>query len=123
MKIKLQDPVTDYENKPIRVPDKEGKEETLTYFSVFINSLNSQAQGEHLTAEMKNKIYQISKKIYMSNEPNFTPDQLVIIKDRVGKTYAPMVYGKIVEVIDGTDEAKAETKPADPKPSGNSAAN
>lgn len=107
MKIKIKEPILDYEGKEIKQPPED---KTLTFFDVFINSLNSQMNGEPpLPAETKNKIYQISKKIYASDEPNFTPDQLLLIKERVGKAYAPMVYGKVCEIIDGVDD-----QPADP---------
>ncbi len=102
MKIKIRASVLDYEGKEILVPEKEGGEKPLTFFEVFINSLNGQTPNEApLTAEKKNQIYQISKKIYSSNEPNFTTEQLTLIKERVGKSYAPMIYGKVCDVIDG----------------------
>lgn len=119
MKINVKAAITDYEGKPVMIPGaEEGKETELTYFDVFIQALNSQVGQEVLTAELKNKIYQISKKIYGSNEPNFTPDQLVIIKERVGKAYNAMVYGKVCDLIDGTDdEPKKEVKEPDATPS------
>lgn len=106
MKIKLRDTITDYEGKPVTVPNEEtGTKTPLTYFDVFINSLNSQAPGEMpLTAEKKSQIYQISKKMYQSNEPNFTTNELSLIKERIGKTYAPMVYGKICDLFDGVED-------------------
>lgn len=123
MRINLKQPVLDYEGKPITNPNPDtGKEEELTLFQVFVNALNGRIPNETLTAEMKAKIYQISKKIYDSKEPNFTPDQLIIIKDRVGKSYAPVVYGKVLEIIDGTDEPKqeeAKTAEAPENPSAN----
>lgn len=115
MKIKLTDELTDYEGKPLTVPDDEntGAKKSVTFFDVFINALNSQLQGEILTSEKKNQIYQISKKIYNSNEPNLTPEQLATIKERVGKIYAPLVYGKVCDRIDGVEETKQEaTAPA-----------
>lgn len=125
MKIKINASVLDYEGKEIMAPGKEG-EKALTFFDVFINSLNGQTPNDApLTAEKKNQIYQISKKIYSSSEPNFTPEQLTVIKERVGKSYAPMVYGKVCEVIDGTEvpeitaseeQTQAEVAPTDQEP-------
>lgn len=101
MKIKIHEVVTDYEGKAITMPPDD---KALTYFDVFVNALNSQINAELIPAETKSKIYQLTKKLYSSNEPNLTTDQLTLIKERVGKGYAPMVYGKVCEVIDGTDE-------------------
>lgn len=100
MKINISQPVLDYENKEIKTDEKGG---VLTYFDVFINSINSNVQGETpLTAEKKNQIFQLSKKMYSHKDPNFTPEELTLIKERVSKAYAPLVYGRVVEIIDGT---------------------
>lgn len=117
MRIKLKTPILDYEGKEI--PAKDDPTQSITYFDVFLNALNMGPQGEILTPEIKNKIYQISKKMYSSNEPHFTPEQLTIIKERVGKAYTPMVYGRVCDLIDGVeDDKEAETKTTD-KPSVN----
>lgn len=101
MKINLKAPILDYENKPVQ---NKGAEEPLNFLNVFINALNSQLPSEVLTAEVKNRIYQVSMKIYKSDEPNFTPEQLTLIKERVGKIYNPLVYGRVCDLIDGTGE-------------------
>lgn len=117
MKIKLKEAILDYENKPVEIPspteENPDKTKTLTYFDVFSSSLNSQVGNEIISAETKAKIYQISKKIYDSNEPNFTADQLLLIKERVGKAYSAMVYGKVCDLIDGIEEPKASEKAAE----------
>lgn len=107
MKINLDAPVLDYEDKPITTPpDEEGATKPLTFFDVFVNALNGIGPGEQLPAETKNKIYQITRKIYLNKEPNLTPDQLILIKERVGKAYAPVVVGRVIDLIDGTDDPK-----------------
>lgn len=101
MTINLKAPILDYENKPMQ--DK-GAEEPLNFLDVFINALNGQLPSEVFTAEVKNRIYQVSMKIYKSDEPNFTTEQLTLIKERVGKIYNPLVYGRVCDLIDGTGE-------------------
>lgn len=111
MRIKLKQPVLNYENKPLTA---QNSSETMNFFDVFINALNGQLPNDILTAEVKNRIYQISKKIYKSDEPNFTTEELSLIKERVGKIYAPMIYGRVCDLIDGTGEP---TEPKEEKPS------
>lgn len=113
MRIKLKTAVTDYEGTPIPGQNGEG---TLNYFDIFINALNGQIQGEILTAEKKSMIYQLSKKIYEEKEPNFTTEQLSLIKERVGLVYAPIVYGRVCDLIDGTGEPEVKEAQSAPEP-------
>ena len=114
MRINLKNPIRDYEGKPI-VPAGETAENPLTFFDVFAIALNTAHKEEHLTAEMKNKMYQITTKIYKDKNPNFTPDQLLLIKDRVGLVYSPLIYGRVCAIIDGTEEQEeGYTRAADP---------
>lgn len=107
MKINLKALVLDYEGKPIKPADSE---EPIRYFEVFNQALNGNIPGEMLTAEVKSKIYQLTMKIYKEKdkEPNFTPEQLTLVKERVGKSYAPIIYGRICDLIDGTGEPEAD---------------
>lgn len=102
MRIKLDEPIRDYKGQPIKV--SETSEEHFTYFDVFVNALNNQITGELLTAEEKNKMYQITRKMYSDKNPNFTTDQLTLLKERVGKIYPPLVYGRVCDLVDGRED-------------------
>lgn len=116
MKINLKQAVRDYEGQPMMVPDREKIQEMgdtvdpsqevpkkeLTFFEVFLNALNGEIRGEPpVTSELKSKIYHITKKMYSNAEPDFTPDQLEVIKDRVGRAYSALVYGRVCDLISG----------------------
>jgi hypothetical protein len=107
MRINLNNPIREYDGKPI-IPQGESEQSPLTFFDVFAIALNTSQKGEMLTAEMKNKMYQITTKIYKDKNPNFTPDQLLLIKERVGMIYSPLIYGRVCAVIDGTEEMETE---------------
>lgn len=110
MKINLKSIILDYEDKPLI---EAGTNESLEYFDVFVKGLNANIHGEMLTAEKKNEIYQITKKLYANpKEVKLTVEQLALIKERVGKAYNPIVYGRVCDLIDGTG-SKIDKEPAE----------
>lgn len=112
MQINLKETIKDYDGTPLIGP-KEDK--PVTYFEVLEMALNRQVEREVITAERKNQLYQITKKLYSGNEVDFTPSQLEIIKERVGKVYGPLIYGRVLDLIDGEEKtAKEADKPAAP---------
>lgn len=124
MKRKITDPVLDYENKPfctgqtvvtaslIDAIEKRPKDEVLadlkksltdpmTWRDVFNTALNSQAKDEHLTSQDKSQCYQITKKCFATNEPDFTTKEAAFIIDRVEKIYImPLIIGRVQELFD-----------------------
>lgn len=113
MKIKTKVEILNYESQKIIETENASP---LTFFTVFVTSLNSVFNNEIMPAEMKGKIYQITKKLYASNEPDFTPDQIAVLKERVGKCFSPMVYGRVCDLFDGVEQPKeAELPPVEPK--------
>lgn len=105
MKIKTRVAILDYEGNPLK---QDGSEDHLTFFDVFFRSLNGSIPGEMMPAEQKNRVYQITTKMYRSDEPNFTPEELSLIKDRVGKSFAPVVVGRVTELLDGKEDNEPE---------------
>ena len=98
MKLLIKEKVLDYEGKEI--VGKEG-DTPLTYFDVFATALSANMPGEVLTAEEKSRIYQCATKLFASKEPDFTVEQLSLIKERVGKVYNALVFGRVCDFIDG----------------------
>ena len=131
MKIKITDPILDYENNPfvekvtvlkssiIDVLKRDGSkedlllqlgkifQEPLTYRDVFNTALNSLAKDEIMTAQDKSKSYEITLKCFKTNEPDFTTSQVAFIINRVEKIYnLPLIIGRVKEAlreIDNTD--------------------
>ena|SRR6185436_12502090 len=99
MRINTTQVLKNYEGKEILEDDKP-----ITLRDVFSIGLNSQLPDEKMTADQKAKIFQITTKLYTNNEVDLTVDQLALIKEQVGKVYNPLVYGRVCEIIDGTQE-------------------
>ena len=130
MRIKVTEPILDYENEPV---------EKLTYRAVFSASLNNQEQGEVLATDQKAKMYELSHKIFASQEIKLTVDEAALLKERVAKFFNPLVYGRVCDLLDGntrdlaasqppadrsedTDNQRSESEPGKSKPSSGHAA-
>jgi len=83
MKIKVNEKILNYENKPLKV--SQGSEDDLTWQVVIFTALNNFAQDEKPTAEVKAQCYQITKKVYDSNEPDLTVGERSLIIERIEK--------------------------------------
>lgn len=97
MKIDVTQTLKDYRGKPI----KERKI-AIQLRNVISLAVNFSDQKHILTAEQKNKAFQISVKVWGKNKrPNLTVDDLAFIKERVGLVYSPLIYGRVCEIFDG----------------------
>jgi hypothetical protein len=110
MIIKVTDQILNLEGNPIEAISSSGEgdkgEKTfVTYRTVISNALNNFNQSETPTAEYKNKSWQIMKKLYDSDEVNLTVDDMAHIKERVGKIYSPLIYGRVSEIFEKPSEA------------------
>ena len=96
MKIKVDQILKDYEGKDIKL-----KNDLLKIRDVISTSLNSVDPQEKMSAEDKNKAYQISVKLWSKKEINLTLDDRKFIKDRVYKIYSPLICGRISDLFEG----------------------
>lgn len=111
MRIDTRQTLKDYEGNDIKetkVKNGVSEETPLTIRDVISIALNSQFRDEVFTAEKKAQIFQLSLKIYKDNEVNLTAEEIVLIKEQVGKIYNPLVYGRVSEIIDNTTEPAKE---------------
>lgn len=115
MKINVLGVIKDYQGKDL-TENKEGKKEPVTVRDVFEAAINSlkinqdTKQPELLTAEVRNKIYQINLKLYAKDDPDLTVTELAFIKERadIGFANNPLIYGRICEIIEGIVPAAAQ---------------
>ena len=96
MKIKLEDKILDYQKKEIL---SDGKNPLLIR-DIISASLNNTTQDERLTSEQKNKIFQLSVKVWSDKEVDFTLDDRHFIKERAGKILNPLMYGRLCEILE-----------------------
>lgn len=111
VKIDTRQIFKDYEDKEVteNVYDeekKENKKEPLTVKKVFTNAINSFMPNELQTSEEKAKIFGLSTKLYSQHDPDFTVNDLAFIKEKVGKYYNALIFGRTCEIIDGKAEQK-----------------
>jgi ABC-type phosphate transport system substrate-binding protein len=96
MKIKVEDKILDYEGKEVLKDDKTA----FTVRDAISIALNGQLRDENITAEQKNKIFQISIKIWSNKEVDLTVDDRAFIKERAGKLLSALVYGRLSEILE-----------------------
>lgn len=95
MKIKVVDPVLNYEGKEII--NDEGA--VVTWKIIFFNALNSVLQNERLTDEEKMKCYELTARGYAREEVEYSVEELSFIFQRVKKIHSPLIVGRTNELI------------------------
>jgi hypothetical protein len=119
MKIDIRRPIVDYQGKPITEPQSDPEEPRRIvqvakplreYFST---ALNNALPDETLTPEAKTRAYDISTKLFASNEPNLTSEQITFLKERILKIFiSPLVCGRLIDILEQNDE-RERPMPAD----------
>lgn len=97
MRIDVTQEIKDFEGESIK--DNAGK--VLTFRNVVGYAINNLEQNQ--TAEDKNACFQLGVKLYSTKEPDFTVNQLALIRKKVEKTYNPLIVGRICEIVEGTN--------------------
>lgn len=96
MKINLKQTIRGYEGKE---SIENGKPIILR--DIISTALNNFLRDEIPTAEVKNKAFQLSIKLYSGNEADFTLDDRAFIKERVDKIFpSPLICGRVAEILE-----------------------
>jgi len=101
MRIKVTDILTDYEGRQIY----DG-EEPVTYLKVFATALNTISDQDRPPANEMALIYSLSVRLYDGEEIVLKVEEAALIKDKVGKAYNPLVYGRTCDLLDGKTTAQ-----------------
>ena len=101
MRVKVSAPVVDYEGNPIA----DGKS-PLTYRKVFTVALNAFDEKDKPAPEQMAHIYALSVKLYDSTEVDLSVEDATLIKERVGKTFNPLVYGRTCDLLEAKQVKK-----------------
>ena len=101
MKIKIDDPILDYDGTPIP---------GATFRQVFSNVLHSASQQDVLTAEDKQKGFQIGVKLFEKklDEYDLTTDQIAYLKRRINVFHGELIYGRFLQLIGDLSNDKGE---------------
>jgi len=65
---------------------------------VLVNAILSPVQNE--SGMDKVKKYELAKRIYVGGDINLTAEEIALIKDRVGESYAPIIVGQLYELLE-----------------------
>lgn len=102
MKVNVLTKVIGYDKKPV----KDGQAD-LVWKNVFFQALNNFTKDEQPSNELKIRCYQITKKIFDSNDPDLAVDERALVMERVKKMFAPLICGEVEKFL---EEPKKELK-------------
>ena len=99
MKIVTTDVIKNLDGTPVKDKDEE-----LTFFHIFSGALN--IFDERTTPEDKAKMFNLNLRIHQEKgkEMKLTVEEAKLLKDCVGKSYSPVIVGRVNELLDGTEE-------------------
>lgn len=97
MKINFRTTLKDMDGKPIM----ETKDKPLLLDKVCVEALLSETPNEQTTGESKLNRFNLAKRIHGSGEIDVSTEEIVLIKDRVGKHYFPIVVGQVFVLLEG----------------------
>lgn len=73
----------------------------ITLGFICVNSLLSEVKDERSTGEDKVKRYELAKAIHMGDELDVPAEGIVMLKERIGKSYLPMIVGQVFNLLEG----------------------
>ena len=76
------------------------KESPMVLREIITNVLNMESNEHRLTAEHKNKAFQIMKRLWDDKDADLTVDQRALIKERALLFFPTMTAGLIVEELE-----------------------
>ena len=79
----------------------------LTLREAAFTALNSVPEGENPPATIKEKIYALTLKLYSDAAIDLTIDEAAFLKERSGAVMAPLVHGRIVEILENANQLTA----------------
>lgn len=97
MKLDMNKPILDLHGDPIK-----NEEQDWSMKEAISDALLRQYDSETLTGEAKIMRYSLALEIFNSNGTiDLKAEQIVTIKEVACLAYAPLVYGRICDAIDG----------------------
>lgn len=93
IKVKPKNNILFYDGQPLK--DEKGKE--ILIRDVIVNSINLMDEKEE--DYDKARVFEISLKMYQSDEVELTSDEAAFILKRAEKTLVPVAYGRLKEIL------------------------
>jgi hypothetical protein len=93
--------ILDYSGEPV----KQGEHDTTWRDVIFVAFNSPSSPTENLPVDQKVKAYQITKKAFDSDTPDFNVEERAFILERIKTIYVkPLIIGRAIELFDGDNE-------------------
>jgi len=96
MLVKVNVPLKTLDGQTMK-DNVDGQAVDATVKMAIVNAVLSPVDKESGIDKVKK--YELAKKIYASDEVDLNEDDIKLIKDRVGETFAPIIVGQIYELL------------------------
>ena len=99
MRINFSKPLNDLEGAPLVVP---GSLIPMTLSSVCVTALVTLSQDDqNVDAKTKYDWGHLANQIYGKNELELSTEQIVLLKNRIGKLYGPLIVAQAWDLLEG----------------------
>lgn len=95
-------------------PNAKGEAEPVIVRTVIINALMTPDQKD--TGVQKVEKYSLAMDIQKQDEIELTPEQVVLLKETIGKPYGPVVVGPVSMLLDGKSVDEVFVSAPEPEP-------
>lgn len=76
----------------------------VTLGFICVNALLSEVKDERVTGDDKVKRYELAKAIHTNDELDVPAEGIVLLKERIGKLYLPMIVGQVFNLLENKQE-------------------
>lgn len=97
MKLNVEQVIKDYEGNDLM----EGKK-IVTIKHVIVTALNN--MSENMSVDDKIRAFNISVRVTLGGEVELSLDDRKLIKDKMGKIYAPVIIGRVIPLLEGSEQ-------------------
>jgi len=100
MKLKTEVVLTNLSGEALKDTNTKGEAVDATLEMCLINALLApMGQGKTEAGTEKLKKFNLAKKINDNKEVDLSADDIVLLKNRVGEVYPPLIVGQVYELL------------------------
>lgn len=96
MKLNLEQHMQDMKGKAVKFG-----EELMTLETVLVQALLMTDEKENPNMDVKYKRYRLCKKISGAKEVDLTSEEVVMLKDLVGRAFVTLISGQVYDLLEG----------------------
>jgi len=96
MKIDVTKVLKDFDDNPI-MDVKNGETVEATIRMAIVNALLTPSKNDKGTEKLEK--FTLAQRVYGDDEVDLNEDEIKLIKDKIGELFAPMVVGRIFELL------------------------